>query len=69
VAQIPAEDVDEFWRADAHLRAEVFEAIAKTGAKAVVTESTPPPDSASDWQRIGNKDYYVHFLACRLAGR
>jgi hypothetical protein len=64
VAQILREDVDDFWRvADPRVKAEVYDALARAGAKAVVAEETPPADAFGDWERLGNTDYYVHFLA------
>ncbi len=63
VAQIIPEDADGFWRADSGTRADVFAAMARTGAKAVVTESAPPSAAAANWQWTGVEHYYVHFLA------
>jgi hypothetical protein len=62
VAQISPDDADEFWLADPRVKAEVLKAMAGTGAKAVVTEMTPPSDGSSDWQSVGNTKYFVHFL-------
>jgi len=64
VAQILREDVDDFWRiSDPRVKAEVYNAFAKWGAKAVVAEQTPPSDGLADWQRLGDTHYYVHLLA------
>ncbi len=64
VAQIPPEDADDFWRiSDPREKAEVYDAFAKAGAMAVVTDKAPPPDGFADWQRVGDTKYYVHFLA------
>ena len=64
VAQIFREDVADFWRASSpQVKAEVYDALARAGAKAVVAEETPPPDEFADWQKLGDTHYYVHFLA------
>jgi len=64
VAQILREDTDDFWRvSDPRVKAEVYDAFAKAGAKAVVAEETPPPGEFADWERLGDTHYYVHFLA------
>ena len=44
---------------------EVYDAIGRAGAKAVVAEETPPSGALADWQRLGDTNYYVHFLAPR----
>jgi hypothetical protein len=64
VAQIPPEDTDDFWLAsDPRVKVEVYDAFARAGAKAIVTEETPPSGGFADWQRVGSTQYYVHFLA------
>ena len=64
VAQIPAENADDFWHiSDSRVKAGVFDAFAKAGAKAVVSEETLPSEGFADWQRVGDTSYHVHFLA------
>jgi len=64
ICQIPPEEAVEFWRAsDPRAKAEVYDAFAKAGARAVVTEETPPSEGFADWQRVGETQYFVHFLA------
>jgi hypothetical protein len=74
VAQILREDVPDFWRvSDPRVKAEVYDAFARAGAKAVVAgidipdpgvpEETPPPGDLADWKRLGDTHYYVHLLA------
>lgn len=64
IAQIPPEDADDFWRAsDPRMKTEVYDAFARAGARAVVTEETPPSGGFEDWQTVGDTWYHVHFLA------
>jgi hypothetical protein len=64
VAQIPLEYANDFWRAsDPRTKAGVYDAFVRAGAKAVVTEETPPEVGFADWHRVGNTRYFVHFLA------
>jgi hypothetical protein len=63
VAQILREDAGEFWRVSKSGKADVYDAFARAGAKAVVAEETPPPGEIADWQRLGDTLYYVHFLS------
>ena len=64
VAQILREDVAEFWRVSSpREKADVYDAFVRAGAKVVVAEQTPPPGALQDWQRLGDTNYYVHFLA------
>lgn len=63
VAQILREDVDDFWRvSDPRIKKEVYDAFARAGVKAVVAEQAPPSAGSSDWQRLGDTQYYVHVL-------
>lgn len=63
VAQILREDVDDFWQiSDPHVEAGVYDAFVKAGAKAVIAEQAPPYGKLADWQRLGDTQYYVHFL-------
>ncbi len=63
VAQILREDAANFWqKSSPRVKAEVYDAFARAGAKAVVAAQTPPTDEFADWQRLGDTHYYVHFL-------
>ncbi|HEX8814384.1 MAG TPA: hypothetical protein VF753_02690 [Terriglobales bacterium] len=63
VAQILREDVKDFWAIpDATTRGGIYDAFARTGARAVIAEDTPPPSALAEWQQLGNSHYYVHFL-------
>jgi len=64
VAQILREDTGDFWHlSDPHEKADVYDAFARFGAKAIVAEEAPPPVGFADWQRLGDTHYYVHLLA------
>ena len=64
VAQIIPENADDFWQMpNPQKEAEVYEAFAKTGAKAVVTEDTPPPGDLASWQGVGAP------VLCGFSGR
>jgi hypothetical protein len=64
VAQILREDTGDFWRlSNPREKAEVYDAFARFGAKAIVAEETPPSVGFADWQRLGDTHYYVHLLA------
>jgi hypothetical protein len=63
VAQIRPEDAADFWRISApQAKADVYDALAKAGVKAVVTEEPLPSGGFADWQRLGDTRYSVHFL-------
>ena len=54
---------DRFRTADSSTQSRVIEAIARTGAKAILTLPEPPCSSPEcQWQRLGNTDYYAHLL-------
>jgi hypothetical protein len=54
---------DRFWTADSSTQSRVVEAIARTGAKAILTIPEPPHSAPeSPWQRLGNTNYYAHLL-------
>jgi hypothetical protein len=59
VAEIPPEDVLQFWAADPNQRKEVLKWLASTGAKALVTNSVPNDALPMGWHRVGDTDYYV----------
>jgi len=64
VAETPDYGKESFWwAADPQAKAQVFQAFAKTGAKAVVADRMPLPNWSADWQQIGDTQYFIHFLA------
>jgi len=64
VAETPDYGTESFsWAVDPQAKAQVFQAFAKTGAKAIVADRMPVPNWSADWQRVANTSYYVHLLA------
>ena len=64
IAQMPEDDTRTFWQAsDPRMKAEVYDAFAKAGAKAVITEQIPPPSGIAEWQKLADTPYSVHMLA------
>ena len=59
VAEIPEEDVSNFWAAGNARRAEVLRWIESTGAKALVTHEVPEMAMPMGWRRVGDTDYYI----------
>jgi hypothetical protein len=61
IAQVS--EPERFWAADLSTQSRVIEAVARTGAKAILTCPEPPRSSPeSGWQRLGNTNYYVRLL-------
>src|SRR5688572_4214282 len=58
VAEIPSDNIDRFWSADEATRSEVFDVLAGTGAKAVVTRAVAPRGLMSGWHPIDGQSYY-----------
>ena len=64
-AEIPAEDVLNFWGAGSSERADVLEWVAKTGAKVLVTKTVPDVAMGMGWRKVGDTDYFVLPLSGR----
>lgn len=62
VAEIRRDKVVSFWEADEILRAEVINAFARTGARAIVAEKPPSGTDLTGWEKIRETDYYVYML-------
>lgn len=52
---------NNFWNADATTQMNVMQALAGTGARAVVTMQ-PPSKDFTGWVRAGQSNYYLHWL-------
>lgn len=64
VAQIPPSAANAFWQAsDPRVKREVYDAFARAGAKAVITDEIPPLAGFGDWQKMGDTRYCLHLLA------
>lgn len=62
VAEMPGHEADAFWEGDPSFQAEVLQAFARTGAKAIVAERVPSYATLSGWYRVGYSNYYVYML-------
>jgi hypothetical protein len=63
VSQVLREEVAAFWAASSIVKQDVYSAFARSGAKAVVAEEPPPAGELANWERVGETNYYVHFLS------
>src|SRR5207247_10530439 len=61
VAEIRPEDANTFWAADPAKQKVAIDTLARTGARAIVTEN-PPLRADPTWQKIGSTDYYAYLL-------
>ena len=62
VAQLADGELSDFWSANVDLKHQIFDAIAKTGAKAVITEQMPALEKDSTWHEIPTTGYHVLML-------
>ena len=53
---------NNFWDTDTERQKSVIDALAKTGARLVVSTQEPRGPGAAGWSKIGNTDYYVRWL-------
>jgi hypothetical protein len=53
---------NNFWVADSATQEEVLKSMAKTGAVAAISQFAPPASVASGWTRLGDSQYYLHWL-------
>jgi hypothetical protein len=61
IAQV--NEPDRFRTVDSSTQSRVIEAIARTGAKAILTSPDPPLSSPEKrWQKLGNTNYYAYLL-------
>ncbi|MCP9496439.1 MAG: hypothetical protein MSG64_18510 [Pyrinomonadaceae bacterium MAG19_C2-C3] len=65
IAEIPSDAAADFWAADAATKERVYELLAQSGARFVLTEKPPLPDATAveGWQRIELTNFYVRTLA------
>jgi hypothetical protein len=62
VSEMLDQDAEAFWWGNPSLRAEVLQAFASTGAKAIVAEYVPNYASMVNWHRVGNSNFYIYLL-------
>jgi hypothetical protein len=59
---VPASQPNNFWAASASTQEQVLQALAKTGARIVVSDQAPMPASSSDWRGIGETGFFALWL-------
>lgn len=62
VSEITNDDANEFWKANADVRNEVYKKFAETGASIVVTNHPPDWANLDGWNEIGHTKFFVHDL-------
>jgi hypothetical protein len=62
VAEIQRDKVVRYWEADANVKANLLDAFANTGVKAIVIEDPPSGTDLTGWQRIRQTNHYVLVL-------
>ena len=63
IAEVPARTAAAFWAAEPATQQAVIQALAQTGAQAVVTLAPPARSATIAWERVGQTEYFVHW--CR----
>lgn len=63
IAEIPADQADEFWSSSPAQRDRVLRSLERTGATAIVAEQAPPDAAVDGWQRIGLSRHFVFRFA------
>jgi hypothetical protein len=58
----PETFVNDFWKADSGSQQKVIQALAETGAKAVISGRVPTGAVPAGWQQAGNTQYYIYRL-------
>jgi len=62
IAEIPSGEQGQFWSAGPEVRAETFDAFARTGASAFVVTEMPAGFPITGWEPLGKTGYWVHQL-------
>ena len=62
IAEIPSSEADTFWSADSGQRSAVFNALARTGAVALVVTKMPADRSTDGWTALGKSNSWAYFL-------
>ena len=53
---------NNFWAVDSATQAKVLQSLSSTGAIAAVSQFAPPTAVSSGWKRVGDSQYYLHWL-------
>jgi hypothetical protein len=59
VAEMLEQDALPFWLGAPSKQAEMIQAFARTGARAIVAEAVPDYAALHGWHRVGNSNYYI----------
>jgi hypothetical protein len=62
VSEIPLGEENVFWTASASEKAKVFNALARTGAKVLVTKNAPPSAVLEGWIPLAETGFYAYRL-------
>lgn len=62
IAEIPSEGASQFWTSSPTEQERALDVFARSGADAVITDSTILSNGATNWQRIGTTNYFIHSL-------
>lgn len=65
VAEIPSDGVPNFWQSSPEVQSQVLDAIARTGAKAVVAKDVPKMFQMQGWEQVPHSSYYIFLLRAR----
>ncbi len=63
VAEMLEADAEDLWRGDDALERSILLSFAGAGVKAVVAENVPPYAHLTDWQQVGNSNYYIYIFS------
>ena len=62
VTTVTSSDAPAFWAEKLDQQQEVYDAFARTGARAVVTKELSALNIGNGWQPVGTSEYYVRWL-------
>jgi hypothetical protein len=65
VAEISDEYPRALWPPSRNEQTQIYERLATTGARALISSSVPFWASSSDWHEIGKTPMYIHYLDSR----
>ena len=62
-AEIPEEDVLNFWASDKQERQDVINWLSSTAAKTLIAKNVPDSAMPMGWMRVADTDYYILTLS------